>query len=71
MSKVIEFPDVKYLLNCRECGSNAFFVFLGSTDPYNITELECEGCERVFLPTDSEISYPKSVEKEGDKTMIK
>ena len=60
MTEIIEFPDVKYLMCCRECKSNAFFVFLSSNNPHAIECLECAGCERMFLPTDSEISYSKS-----------
>ena len=62
MDNVVEFPKTEYLLRCRECTGEAFFVFLGSSDPYHITELECAtvSCGKVFSPTDSEISYPAS-----------
>ena len=63
-NKVIEFPPKEFIVRCKPCGSNKFYVILGEANPHTIKHLECVGCGSVFSPTDSEISYPGSEKNE-------
>ena len=54
-SKVLVFPKTVFALRCRNCESNAFFVYLGSKDPYDINEVQCVDCKEFFSLKKSEV----------------
>lgn len=43
-AKVINFPETRYILRCKECYTNDFYIYLKSRDPYDIAGYECCGC---------------------------
>lgn len=37
-----------YILRCNKCGSNEFYIFLGSNNPRDYSHYECVGCGEVW-----------------------
>lgn len=48
--KVIHFPEKAFILRCRHCKINAFYVILNSDDPSDFKYYECCECRRIFIP---------------------
>ena len=41
---IIKFPETSYILKCKDCKINAFYIYLASTDPFDIIGYECCEC---------------------------
>lgn len=48
MGVVVKFPDKEFILRCRKCKVNAFYVILNSNDPYDTKYYECAECGDIF-----------------------
>ena len=51
-AKIISISDYRrltYILRCKDCGSNAFFIWLNSKNPYDFKMLECAECGSLFM----------------------
>jgi len=44
MKNVIKLPKASYILRCKHCKINAFYIYLGDKDPFNIIGFECCEC---------------------------
>ena len=47
--KVIKFPPREFILRCRKCKVNAFYVILNSNDPCDYKYHECTECGDLFF----------------------
>ena len=45
MKKIIQFPKIYYILKCNVCKINAFNIYLGSNNPFDIIGYECCECD--------------------------
>lgn len=50
---IISFPETEFILKCRECKTNAFYVMLNSNNPFDIKWLECSECGIIFDPNET------------------
>jgi hypothetical protein len=50
MGEVLKYPTPEYILTCKHCRSNAFYIWLGSPDPDDYDQYECanEDCGALF-----------------------
>ena len=39
-NKIIQFPETEYILRCRKCGSNSFYVHLNSIQWNDVGQFE-------------------------------
>ena len=46
-NKIIQFPETEYILRCRKCGSNSFYVHLNSKQWNDIQRFECTECGQM------------------------
>ena len=47
-SKVIAFPEKEFIVKCKYCKTNVFYIHLNSDNPYDIKGYECAECERYW-----------------------
>lgn len=48
MATVTKLPDPEFIMRCRECKVNAFYIILNSKDPYDVKGFECAECGDWF-----------------------
>jgi len=63
MGDVISFPDKEFILRCRKCRVNAFYVILNSENPFDIKCFECMECGDIFTLEDIEEQLKDKHEK--------
>lgn len=48
MANVIQLPESEFILKCKHCKTNVFYIYLHNNNPFNIKGYECCECGRVW-----------------------
>jgi hypothetical protein len=48
MTNIIKLPKLEFILKCKHCKTNVFYIYLNNNNPFDIKGYECCECGRLW-----------------------